>query len=92
MTDRTPNDARVWSDAEAVARIYARFKKGADLARDFEARFGVGFDTEVFFNYYLHGEVDFLLNRKKPPNDITAKTLIASGVTRFSLWLVTSWD
>ncbi|OJV02715.1 MAG: nuclease [Nitrobacter sp. 62-23] len=35
-------------DAEAVARIYARFKKGADLAKDFEARFGVSLDTEVF--------------------------------------------
>ena len=35
-------------DAEAVARIYSRFKKGGDLAKDFEARFGVGLDTEVF--------------------------------------------
>ena len=35
-------------DAEAVARIYSRFKKGADLAKDFETRFGVGLDTEVF--------------------------------------------
>lgn len=35
-------------DAEAVTRIYSRFKRGGDLAKDFEARFGVGLDTEVF--------------------------------------------
>lgn len=35
-------------DAEAVARIYSRFKTGGELAKDFEARFGVGLDAEVF--------------------------------------------
>jgi hypothetical protein len=35
-------------DAEAVTRIYSRFKRSGDLAKDFEARFGVGLDTEVF--------------------------------------------
>lgn len=39
-------------DAEAVMRIYARFKaksqEKGDLARDFEARFGTPLDAEVF--------------------------------------------
>lgn len=39
-------------DAEAVARIYSRFKKGADLAKDFEARFGAELDMEVFPNQH----------------------------------------
>ena len=35
-------------DAQAVVRIYSRFKKGGDLAKEFEARFGVELDTDVF--------------------------------------------
>jgi hypothetical protein len=35
-------------DAEAVVRIYSRFKKGRDLVRDFDARFGTELDMEVF--------------------------------------------
>jgi hypothetical protein len=35
-------------DADAVFRLYARFRKGGDLAKDFEARFGTELDTEVF--------------------------------------------
>jgi hypothetical protein len=60
--DRTPRDVvaqaldyATWVealDAEAVLRIYARFKaksqEHGDLAKDFEARFGTPLDAEVF--------------------------------------------
>jgi hypothetical protein len=35
-------------DAEAAFRLYARFSKGGDLTKDFEARFGAELDMEAF--------------------------------------------